>query len=1220
MNRAVLSLLIVLGHLVVSAQDFSNKGKEFWIAYPAHVDGASSVMGLYITSSVNTSGTVTLGNGAPINFTVNANVVTRVFLTNGTNNNATAGSSPLFYGSNSAVYLDMSDGIKTGAAIKITSQDPVVVYAHIIKSARSAATLVLPTAVLGSEYIAPSIGSVSLQQAGGGIGEIAVVATQANTVLEITPSVAGRAGKPAGVKFQVTLANAGDCYQFQTQDLGDISGTKISAQGCKPIAVFSATTWSAFDCPGSSGGDNLYQQMFPTRAWGKTFVTAPFYNRTEDIFRIYVQNASTTVSIMEGGVTTTLGTANYNSNGKFYFYRSNKPLMITGSQAISVAQFITSATCKTGCSTNSGSVGCYGDPEMVLLNPVEQTLQNVTFFSALQSYLPSGQSNVVQHYVNLIISKKFISTVKIDNAPPKGMFIDIPGSIYSYLQEDLTASTQSNPIHNISADSNFVAIVYGYGNVESYGYNGGTNVKDFSAGTTFQNPYNRIDSAVTCVNTPLQFSVPLGFMPATLRWDFSAAPNIAPNAGIGPISNPQADSSKTVNGQTVNYFSTGKTFSFANANTASLRDTIKLFTTTAAADGCGTTNQTFSIPVTVKGDLPVAKFAVTPGLCLPDGVKFTDQSSNGSGNIIRWFWDFGDGTTADLRTATVPDKVYAASANYTIKLKVVSDIGCLSGEATQSVLQNEKPTANFSAGTIRCAEQDIVLTDASVSTSGPITQWKWDLGTGTVVNTSNAPVTAKYATDGPQTLTLQVTTASGCKSDVFTQTIDVKPLPAPGFVLPEVCLSDAYAQFRDTTKIKDGSEAQFKWSWNFNVTGITPGPSVLTSTTQNPQVKYNRSDNYKVSLTVTSKDGCVATATKDFTVNGSIPKAAFDFANTAPYCGTKPVRIQNNSTVDFGNVTRLEIYWDYANNPTVKETDEDPAPGKLYTHSYTDPASPKTYTVRMVAYSGGTACADFASKTFTLYPQPKAAFTSSASQLCTGETVTFTDKSSTGSSAAKTWYWNLGKNSLSNLQNPSKQYNDSGRADVSMYFYNADGCISDTASTSLTIYPNPVVSLKHTDRVLAGGTISITPLFIYGNQLSYKWTPPTYLSSDTAIAPKSIPSDDITYKLTLTAEGGCTASDTIFISVLKGPVVPNAFSPNGDGINDTWKIRYLESYPDASIDVYNRAGQIVFRSIGYGTEWDGSYKGQPLPVGTYYYVINPRNSRPLITGSVTIIK
>ena len=166
-NRFLLCFFLLLGHVIGWGQDFSNKGKEFWIAYPAHVDGTASVMGLYITSSKNTTGTVQLGGGAPIAFTVQANVVTRVFL-NSVGTGTITGTTPMYFGVNSNVYLDMHDGVKTNAAIKVTAQDPVVVYSHIIRSARSAATLALPTQVLGNEYIAPSMNSISTQAVGVG--------------------------------------------------------------------------------------------------------------------------------------------------------------------------------------------------------------------------------------------------------------------------------------------------------------------------------------------------------------------------------------------------------------------------------------------------------------------------------------------------------------------------------------------------------------------------------------------------------------------------------------------------------------------------------------------------------------------------------------------------------------------------------------------------------------------------------------------------------------------------------------------------------------------------------------------------------------------------------------------------------------------------------------------------------------------------------------------
>lgn len=1212
--------------ITVHAQDNSNKGKEFWIAYPSHIDGTNSVMGLYLTSNVATSGTIQVGASNTINFSITPNQLSRFFL----------GNSGTVDGPNGTVYLNMADGVKTNAAIKITSKDPIVVYSHIIRSARSGATLVLPTPVLGAEYIVPSYGSVSTSAPGagsngtnGGVGLIAVVATQDNTTIEITPTANGAngTGRLAGVPYTVNLATAGDVYQLQSASLGDLSGSKVrsvsaSGSGCKPIAVYSASTWSTFDCTGASGGDNLFQQLFPTRSWGKQFVTAPFINRPNDIYRIYVQKSSTAVQVQDNGVTTTLGAAAFSSTGNFYTYRTSNPIMITGSDPISVVQYISSQSCKTGCTTGSVVPTCYADPEMVILSPVEQTLSDITFFSAHQNFVPPGQTQVTQHYVNIIISRNFKSTLKIDNANPKSAFVDIPGTNYSYLQEDLTSSSAANPVHRVTADSSFSAIVYGYGNVESYGYNGGTNVKDFSRTATFSNAFARIDSAVTCVNTPLKISVPFGFQPTNIRWDFSAAPNITPAAGVGPTANPVADSIPVVSGVPVYYFSTGQTYSFTAANTTAVRDTIKIYTTSATPDGCGSTDQVFTIPVKVS-ERPSVSFVFTNTGCVGDVVTLTPSASTAA----RILWDFGDGTTTEVPNLLPMGKSYTSSGNYNVKLKVISDIGCLSDEVSQTIPITNKPQAAYTVSAIRCQDKDIIFTDASTSSAGTITKWSWDLATGAGIAavTTNAAQTARYNSTGAKTVTLQVETASGCKSDVYSTNVVVNALPVVGFTLPQVCLNDASAQFTDTSRIADGTESQFTYLWNFNAGSpvVTPGPNITSSTLKNPSVKYNKSDYYTVSLRVTSKDGCVSSLNQSFTVNGTTPKADFTVQNASQLCSKTPVTIINQSTVDFGNVTRLQIYWDYGNNPTQVETDNAPVANKQYTHIYpVTVAAGQSFTIRMVAYSGGNTCVHEKTQVITVYPNPVAGFTVSPTAACFGATLGFTDISATRSNVAPArWVWDLAGGNSSTIANPAKQFRDSGLFNTSLHVYSAQGCVSDTMVQAVRIYPLPIVQMGNTKLVvLEGGSVTLKPAFVYGNALQYLWTPSSYLSSDQVLSPVSTPVNDITYRLTVTAEGNCQASDTVHITVLKSPEIPNAFSPNGDGINDLWNIKYLESYPGATVDVYNRYGQVVFRSIGYSKPWDGSTDGKVLPVGTYYYIINPKNGKPVMTGSITIIR
>jgi gliding motility-associated-like protein len=101
---------------------------------------------------------------------------------------------------------------------------------------------------------------------------------------------------------------------------------------------------------------------------------------------------------------------------------------------------------------------------------------------------------------------------------------------------------------------------------------------------------------------------------------------------------------------------------------------------------------------------------------------------------------------------------------------------------------------------------------------------------------------------------------------------------------------------------------------------------------------------------------------------------------------------------------------------------------------------------------------------------------------------------------------------------------------------------------------------------------------------------------------------------------GCSSSADVFVKILKPLQIPNVFTPNGDGINEKWQIKNLKDYADCKVEIFNRYGQLVYHSVGYIEEWDGTLSGKPLPAATYYYVINLKIAAKPIAGFVDIVR
>ncbi|HTB06042.1 MAG TPA: gliding motility-associated C-terminal domain-containing protein, partial [Bacteroidia bacterium] len=185
-----------------------------------------------------------------------------------------------------------------------------------------------------------------------------------------------------------------------------------------------------------------------------------------------------------------------------------------------------------------------------------------------------------------------------------------------------------------------------------------------------------------------------------------------------------------------------------------------------------------------------------------------------------------------------------------------------------------------------------------------------------------------------------------------------------------------------------------------------------------------------------------------------------------------------------------------------------------------------------------------------------------------------------------------------------------------------DGLCRDSDTVVVTVNPLPIVNTGPTQTIFEGlsATIGGSPTGPAGS--TYLWQPSSSLNDSTSADPIATPTTTTTYTVLVTTSTGCTAIDTVTVIVLPQLVIPDGFTPNGDGTNDVWNLRNVSEFPGIVVEVFNRWGEQLFRSAGYKTPWDGTYDGKPLPVGTYYYVINLNDPRfpKAYTGPVTIMR
>jgi gliding motility-associated-like protein len=160
----------------------------------------------------------------------------------------------------------------------------------------------------------------------------------------------------------------------------------------------------------------------------------------------------------------------------------------------------------------------------------------------------------------------------------------------------------------------------------------------------------------------------------------------------------------------------------------------------------------------------------------------------------------------------------------------------------------------------------------------------------------------------------------------------------------------------------------------------------------------------------------------------------------------------------------------------------------------------------------------------------------------------------------------------------------------------------------------PLKEIGQGQSVLLSGTAS-------GTGIQYSWSPPVAMDDASKLQPTVAPVEDQVYYLTVASTFGCgVATDSVRVIVYKGIFIPTAFTPNGDGKNDLWRIFGLTVYPSYEILVFNRYGQVVYRSTNATAGWNGTFNGQPVPIGTYPYLIKVEGGKRVLKGLVNVIR
>ena len=326
----------------------------------------------------------------------------------------------------------------------VTASDTISLYAITQGNPNLEYTNIIPTHVLRSDYMVQSYPADRYSS------EFVIVAAENNVTVTIQQRGNSSDGHTTGDIYNITIPQAGQVYQLLSTIPGDLSGTRITAQNNKKIAVFNGD--QCIYVPNQPTGrscDHVVEQAMPVDYWGRRFIAVASRSARVDYVRVTALNNNCAITV-NGNLVATIG------GGDTYEYRM--------SSTTSIDDIRTSQPAMAYIYFPSLDAQGDGDPSMTTIVPIEQRLQHMNF--------PIISSrNVHSHYANIICKTTSVNSMLLDGNPVGTLFTPIANAPdFSYLRQSLSVGSHS--ITNLDT-SGYIAYIYGFGPRVSYGYSMG---------------------------------------------------------------------------------------------------------------------------------------------------------------------------------------------------------------------------------------------------------------------------------------------------------------------------------------------------------------------------------------------------------------------------------------------------------------------------------------------------------------------------------------------------------------------------------------------------------------------------------------------------------------------------------------------------------------------------------------------------------------------------